>query len=81
MTTTSKLIGFVRKTKSGKGLRLNLSKEALDNAETYETSKGETFISLIVNLDGVLDLISEEREFVTCNQVVETEEEVVADDQ
>lgn len=71
MPTTSKLIGFVRKTKSGKGLRLNLSKEALDNAETYATSKGEVFISVVVSLDGVMELISEEREFITVNQVID----------
>jgi len=82
MATTSKMIGFVRKTKSGKGLRVNLSKEALDNAETYDTSKGETFISLVINLDGVMELISEEREFITVNQLVEegpTDEPAKAD--
>ena len=73
--TTSKLIGFVRKTKNGKCLRLNLSKEALDNAETYETSKGETFISILVNLDGVMELIAEEREFITATQIVDEESE------
>jgi len=79
MTTTSKLIGFVRKTKTGRALRLNLSKEALDNAETYETSKGEVFLSVIVNLDGVMELISEEREFITVNQLIEDEPEPATD--
>ena len=62
--TKSMLVGFARKSKSGKSLKLNVSKEAFEAAEGYTNSKGEEFVTLIINMDGLLDLLSEKREFL-----------------
>ena len=62
--TKSMLVGFARKSKSGKSLKVNVSKDAFESAEGYTNSKGEEFVTMIINMDGLLDLLSEKRDFL-----------------
>ena len=77
MTTKSTLVGFVRKSKNGRGLRLNISRDTLEGLEGYTSRNGEEYIPLVVNLEKLMDLISEQRDFVTLNHLAEDEEQTI----
>ena len=74
MTTKSTLVGFVRKSKNGRGLRLNVSRDTLKGLEGYTSRNGEEYIPLVVHLEKLMDLISEQRDFVTINHLSEEEQ-------
>jgi hypothetical protein len=73
MTTQSQLIGYVRKSKGGGALRLSIDAAAFSKAEKYKGSDGREFVSLIVNLDKVQDIIEGEREVTSLCQLVDAE--------
>lgn len=64
------VVGYVRKSRNGKGLKVNVSKEAFERAQTYQTKNGEEYVALVINLEKLMDLISGERDFVTLNQII-----------
>ena len=54
----SNLMGFLRKSKAGNALKLAISAEAFQKAETYTTNKGDQFVGLVVSLGKVQDIIA-----------------------
>jgi len=69
----SELIGYVRKSKGGNALKLNLSAEALNKAERYKSQGGEDFIGLIIHLGRVNEVIEGERECTSVCQLSDGE--------
>lgn len=65
------LVGYVRKSKAGKALRLSVDIEAFNAAEHYESNDGRKFVSLIVNLDKVEQIISGDREVTSLVQITD----------
>ncbi len=66
----SKLMGFVRKTKNGNAVTVSVDTEAFKNAETYTTKAGKKYVSMIINLAKLQQLLKGETQFTTVNQIV-----------
>ena len=66
-----KLVGYVRKSKTARELKVNVSKKAIENTQSYKTRDGKEYVSLIIDLEKLMDLIAGERDFVPVEQVVE----------
>ena len=79
MTTKSELVGYVRKSNAGNALKLNILKSALDKAQTVEGKDGTEYVSLIMNLSKVKMIIGDEHEVTSVCQLVEIEDEEMAD--
>lgn len=58
----SELIGYVRKSKTGKALKLNIAKDAFGKVETYKSQDGSEFVQLIARIDKIVEIIEDERE-------------------
>ena len=71
--TKNTLVGFVRKSKNGRGLRLSISRETVADLDGYTSRNGEEYVPLVVSLEKLMDLISEQRDFVTINHLGEDE--------
>lgn len=65
------LIGFVRKSKSDNALKLSVSVDAFENAERYTSSKGGEYVSLVLRLSKLWDLINGRREVISLNQILD----------
>ena len=65
------LIGFVRKSKSGNALNLSVSVDAFEKAERYTSSKGGEYVSLVIRLSKLWDLINGRREVISVNQLID----------
>jgi hypothetical protein len=64
----SEVIGFVRKSKSGNALKINISARAFETAERYTSTSGEEFVSLVANLAMVQAVIDGVKEATTLCQ-------------
>ena len=73
MATQSQLVGYVRKSKGGGALNLSIDAGAFAKAERFSGADGREFVSLIVNLDKVQDIIEGEREVTSLCQLVDGE--------
>ena len=69
--TNSALIGFARKSKSGNAIRLELSKDAFNEAETYQSRDGHEFVRLILNIQKLEELLVERREVAAVCQLTD----------
>jgi len=67
----SELIGYIRKSKEGQALKLSISKSAFDEAETYTTTDGQKYVSLIINADRTQAIMNGEREVTSICQLVD----------
>ena len=67
----SKLIGYCRKSKGGQALKLSVSKEAFDEAETYKTKDGHEYVNLIINMDKIREIDNGQREVTSVCQITE----------
>ena len=73
MTTTSQLIGYVRKSNGGGALKLSVDVEAFAKAEKYQTGDGREFVQLIANVDKVQQILGDEREVTSLCQLIDGE--------
>jgi len=72
MSDKSVLVGFVRKSNKGGALKLNLDKEALNNATTYTSGKdGKEYITLVINASKAQEILSGTREVISVNQMID----------
>ena len=69
--TVANLIGFVRKSNSGNALKISLSVDAFESAERYTSSKGSEYVSLVLRLSKLWDLINGRREVISVNQIID----------
>ena len=71
MTTETKLMGFVRRSKIGGALKLSVSQNAFESAERYVTSDGTEYVGMIINLNRLRNLLNGEQEVTAISQIVE----------
>jgi hypothetical protein len=68
------LIGYARRSNVTGTVKLSINKEAFDQAETYSTSDGQTYIPLVISLSALRKVIEGERSITTISQLLtETE--------
>lgn len=65
----SELVGFMKKSDTGRSMKINLSMEAIESCETYEGMDGSKFIELVINFDRVRQVMRGEREVTSICQV------------
>jgi len=65
----SELIGYARLSSNKQALKVSLSKDALEEAETYASADGVLYISLIINADRLQGILNEEREVTSVCQI------------
>lgn len=68
----SELIGYVRKSKTGNALKLNIAKDAFENANTYSSQDGSEYVQLVARIDKVVEIIEGEREVTSLCQIVDS---------
>jgi len=72
MSTQNELVGYIRLSKAGNALKLNILKSALDRARTVEGKDGTEYVSLIMNLDKIRGIIEGAHELTgVCTSVEE----------
>jgi hypothetical protein len=65
----TELLGFVRKTKDGKALRIAISVEAFNKAERYISRDGTEFVPMIISLSRLYQLLEGEKEVTNVSQI------------
>ena len=63
------LVGYVRKANEGAAIKVSLNKGALADCETYTTSDGQEYISLVISLSALRRVIEGERAVTTISQL------------
>ena len=71
MTTESKLMGFVRRSRNGGALKVSVNQNAFESAERYHTSDGTEYVGMIINLNRLRNLLNGEQEVTAINQIVD----------
>jgi hypothetical protein len=66
----SNLMGFIRKSKSGNALKVNISTAAFKHAVTYSTSNGREYVQLIVPISSLKRVLDGEREYAAVSQLL-----------
>ena len=67
----SELIGFVRKSNSGSALKLSISADAFGKAARYKGKDEKEYVSLVVSLDKVRDVMEGQKEATSIRQIVD----------
>lgn len=67
--TESRLIGFVRLSKKGGALKIQIEKKSFNGCETYESADGKEWVQLIINLDKVRMMMLGEKEVTAINHL------------
>ena len=67
--TKTELMGFVRRTKSGKGLRISISADAFNKAERYTTKDGTEFVPMFIRLASIYQILEGEKEVTAVSQL------------
>jgi len=58
----STLVGFVRRSRSGAALNLNISREAFQKAKGYTSADGREFVTLVISMQRLSELMDGTRE-------------------
>ena len=67
----SELMGFVKKTESGKALRVSISVDAFNKAEKHRTTDGTEFVAMIINLERIYQVIQGENQVTNISQITD----------
>jgi len=67
----SNLMGFVRKSQAGGAIKVSINKEAFDNAVTHKNAAKEDYVGLIINMQGVKDVIDGKKDVTAIVQLVD----------
>ena len=67
----SDLVGYVRKTKDDKHLKLSISAEAFDSTQRYLSQDGKEYVSLVISLAKVQEIIDQTRDVTAIIQIKE----------
>ena len=62
------LIGYVRKNNAGTDIKISINTKAFAEAETYETSNGESYVPMTINLSRLQKVLDGERAVTTVVQ-------------
>ncbi len=66
---TSRLVGYVRRSRSGHGLRVSINSEAFQACHTYETSDGQSYVPLVLSVAALRRVMDGERAVTTVSQL------------
>jgi hypothetical protein len=67
----SELIGYVRKSNNGGAVKISLSTEAFENAARYTGKDEKEYVSLIINLEKLREVIEGQREVTSVTQIID----------
>lgn len=62
-------VGYIRKSRSGKALKVTLIVNNIDNAVGYEGKDGAWYVGALINMSKLLDLLEGRRGVITINHV------------
>jgi len=63
------LVGYARKSKKGKALKIDLGLEAFLTAQRYKGRDGKEYVGLVVNLSALRDVVEGRREVTSICQL------------
>jgi len=66
----ARLVGYMRRSKNGGALRLNISKEEFNASDVYVCADGTEYVGLIVNFEKVVRLIEGTQEVTSVCQIL-----------
>ena len=62
-------MGYVRRSNNGKALKVSINKEAFNGAESYSTVDGQEYVSMIIRLDKIYELIEGQKDVTNICQI------------
>jgi len=68
----STLIGYARKSNGRGVIKLSINVDALNGCEVYQTSDGQIYVPLDINIDAMRSILDGHRVVTTISQVVES---------
>lgn len=63
------LVGYARKSKRGKAIKLDICLEKFLVAKRYTTKEGDQYVNLVVNIRALKGIIENEREVTSVTQL------------
>ena len=66
----SLLVGYVRRSNAGGAIKLSINTNAFGDCETYTTTDGQTYVSLVISLDAMRKVIDGDRAVTTVSQLI-----------
>jgi len=78
MSDKSTLVGYVRKSNSGKAVKLSVDVDAFSKADVYEGKDGRKFVALVVNTDNLGKVMSGEKPVTSISQMLNPDDEPAA---
>lgn len=72
---SSLLAGYIRKANGGGQLKVSINVQAFKECNTYITSDGQQYVSLVMSLSAIQRVINGERAVSTISQIIEDDEE------
>ena len=66
----SLLVGYVRRSNAGGAIKLSINNNAFGDCETYTTTDGQTYVSLVISLDAMRKVIDGDRAVTTVSQLI-----------
>ena len=66
----SLLVGYVRRSNAGGAIKLSINTNAFGDCETYTTTDGQTYVSLVISLDAMRKVIDGNRAVTTVSQLI-----------
>ena len=65
----SNLVGYVRRSNAGGAIKVSINSDAFSDCETYITSDGQEYVSLVISLNALNKVLSGERVVTTISQI------------
>ena len=66
----SLLVGYVRRSNAGGAIKLSINTNAFGDCETYTTSDGQAYASLVISLSALRKVIDGDRAVTTVSQLI-----------
>ena len=66
----SELLGYVRRSNSGKALKISINAEAFSKAERYQTQDGQEYVAMVIRLDTIYQLIEGQKDVTNITQIL-----------
>ena len=64
------LVGYVRRSNAGGAIKISINTNAFGDCETYTTSDGQAYASLVISLSALRKVIDGERAVTTVSQLI-----------
>jgi len=58
MQMDAKLMGYVRKSRNGKAIKISVAREAFESAKTYRTKNGDEYVDLVIRLEKLMEVVN-----------------------